>query len=156
MQEIIERVRAGTVTAWPMVMLRISLGVMFVIAGFGKAQRGAGFGDAVQGFLERQQNMFDFYRGFVESVVIPNKVLFGYLVAYGELLIGLALVVGLFSRWAALAMVFMVVNFWFAKGVGFWVPSNHDSLYILIALALFFTRSGDTLGIDGVLARRSR
>lgn len=154
MSELVERVRTETALAWPMVMLRISTGIMFVIAGYGKVMRGSGFGDALAGFLGRQENMFGFYQGFVESVVIPNKVLFGYLVAYGELLGGLALILGLFTRWTALAFVFLVANFWFAKGAGFWVPSNHDSLYILIALALFFANAGSTLGLDGLLARR--
>ncbi len=154
MSELVQRLKTETTLAWPMVMLRISTGIMFVIAGYGKAARGAGFGDALAGFLGAQKNMFGFYRVFVESVVIPNKVLFGYLVAWGELLGGLALIIGLFTRWAALAFVLMVVNFWFAKGAGFWVPSNHDSLYILIALALYFSNAGMTLGLDGMLSRR--
>ncbi len=155
MHTFTEQLKTHTVAAWPLLILRMGTGVMFVIAGWGKVKRGAGFGDGMQGFLERQENMFDFYRGFVESVVIPNKLLFAYLVAYGELLAGIALVFGLFTRWAALALLFMVVNFWFAKGIGFWVPSNHDSLYILIALVLFFARTGETLGLDGWLARRN-
>lgn len=154
MSEFIEDLKTNTVAAWPMVMLRVSVGIMFVIAGYGKAARGAGFGDGMVGFLNGQQNMFGFYRGFVESVVIPNKVLFGYLVAYGELIGGVALILGLFTRWTSLAVALMVANFWFAKGAAFWSPSNHDSLYILIALALVFTRSGETFGLDGVLARR--
>lgn len=154
MQTLVEHLKTHSVAAWPLLILRVGTGVMFIIAGWGKVARGAAFGDGMQGFLSRQENMFDFYRGFVESVVIPNKLLFAYLVAYGELLAGVALVIGLFTRWAALALLFMVVNFWFAKGAGFWVPSNHDSLYILIALTLLFARAGDILGVDGWLAGR--
>ena len=156
MQTFIDDIRTKSLVAWPLVILRVATGIMFIIAGWGKVMRGAGFADAMQGFLARQDNMFDFYRGFVENVVLPNKVMFGYLVAYGEVLAGIALVAGLFTRWAAVALLFMTVNFWFAKGAGFWVPSNHDSLYILIALVLIFARSGEILGIDGLLARRRR
>ncbi len=126
----------------------------FIIAGCGKAARGAGFGDTMQGFLSRREDMSGFYRGFVANVVISNKVLFGYLIACRELLVGLALVPGLFTRWAALALLFMGLNFWSARGAGFWVPSNRDSLYILIALELIFSRSGLTLALDGGLSRR--
>ncbi len=65
--------------------------VMFVIAGYGKAARGAGFGDALAGLPGAQKNMLGFYQGFVESVVLPNKLLFGYRLAWGELSGGLAL-----------------------------------------------------------------
>ena len=151
---VIEELKTNTVSAWPLVILRVGIGIMFILAGYGKVARGAGFGDAMAGFLSRQENTFGFYQGFIDNVVLPNKVLFGYLVAWGELLSGIALVIGLFTRWAALAMLFMVLNFWFAKGSGYWVPSNHDSLYIMIALVLLLSRAGHTLGIDGLLARR--
>ncbi len=154
MSEFTRRISDEMMVAWPMAMLRITTGVMFVIAGYGKVARGAGFGDSMAGFLGNQKNTFAFYQGFIESVVIPNKLLFAYLVAWGELLGGIALIIGLFTRWTALAFVLMVVNFWFAKGAGFWVPSNHDSLYILIALALYFSNAGMAFGLDGVLSRR--
>ena len=35
--------------------------------------------------------------GFLENVVIPNAALFSYLVTFGEILVGLGLIVGLFT-----------------------------------------------------------
>lgn len=47
------------------------------------------------------------YAQIVQSFFLPNATLFSYMVAYGELLVGVALIVGLFTRFAALMGVLM-------------------------------------------------
>jgi thiosulfate dehydrogenase [quinone] large subunit len=42
------------------------------------------------------------YATLVQNVFIPNATAFSYLVAYGELLVGIALIVGIFTHFAAL------------------------------------------------------
>src|SRR5262249_39795061 len=41
------------------------------------------------------------YAELVQNVLLPNAPLFSYLVAYGELLVGLALILGIFTHFAA-------------------------------------------------------
>ena len=45
-----------------------------------------------------------------------NQNFFGYFVAYGEVLVAVSLILGLFSRWGAALGLFLVCNFLMAKG----------------------------------------
>ncbi len=54
------------------------------------------------------------YAELVQNYFLPNAALFSYLVAFGEILVGLALIVGLFTRFAALMGVIMNLAYLFA------------------------------------------
>jgi thiosulfate dehydrogenase [quinone] large subunit len=54
------------------------------------------------------------YATLVQNVFIPNATAFSYLVAYGELLVGIALIVGLFTHFAALMGAIMNLAYLFA------------------------------------------
>lgn len=143
-----------SVATWPIAILRIYTGVYFLIHSWGKIERGGSFADGMEGFLNGQTGTFGFYQGFVESVVLPNKALFGFLVAWGELAVGVALILGLATRYAAVAGAIMVVNFWFAKGHDFFAGQNHDTVWMMILLALALIPAGRVFGLDGKLSER--
>ena len=137
---------------WPIVLLRIYTGVFFVYHGFGKIRRD-NFSDGVVGFLNGQaEGTFSFYRPFVESVVLPNQELFAFLVGWGELAIGLSMIVGLATRYSAVAGVVMVANFWFAKGQGVLAGQNHDVVWMVVFIVLAGVHAGRTMGLDEKLS----
>jgi len=145
-----------TVQLWPITLLRVYTGVFFLYFGFGKIKRG-NFADGMEGFLNSQlENTFGFFRPFIESVVLPNKGLFGFLVAWGELAIGLALIIGFATRWASVAGAIMVASFWFAKGQGFLDAQNHDAIWFVIFIVLAAVHAGRVHGADQRLADRFR
>jgi len=127
---------------------RISVGIMFLLASWGKVMAGSGWGNRMLGFLNAQKNMPDWYRSIVDSIIVPNASIFGYLTAYGELFLAIALILGVLVRPAVALGLVMVVNFMFAKGHGFWVPSNHDSFYVFALLLLYFNHAGHFLGLS--------
>jgi uncharacterized membrane protein YphA (DoxX/SURF4 family) len=128
---------------------------MFSIAAFHKVSAGSDWPQRMVGFLNfHAEKSYGFYRSLLESIVLPNSNLFGYLVAYGELFVAMSLVFGVMTRWGALIGLFMVTNFLLAKGSGFWVPSANDPMYILALLTLLLTQSGKVLGIDGILVKQ--
>lgn len=146
--------RKKTAHLWPITLLRVYTGVFFLYFGFGKIKRG-NFADGMEGFLNMQlENTFGFFRPFVESVVLPNKGLFAFLVAWGELAIGLALIVGLATRWASVAGAIMVASFWFAKGQGFLDAQNHDAIWFVIFVVLAAVHAGRAHSLDQRLAGR--
>lgn len=146
----------ASVKHWPIVLLRVYSGMFFTWHGIGKISRG-NFSEGMQGFLNSQmENSFGFYRPFIESVVLPNSVFFGNTVAWGELLIGLGLVFGFATRYAAFAGAFLVVNFWFAKGAGILDGTNHDFVWFVILVVLGTIPAGKIAGLDDGLSDRFR
>jgi thiosulfate dehydrogenase (quinone) large subunit len=134
------------------VFLRISAGIMFLRAMWPKVSAFAEWPGRMLGFLHAQQNTPDWYRAFLDGVVAPNAEVFAFLTAYGELTVGILLVVGVFCRPAALGGLVLVTNYWLAKGVPFWSPASNDSYLILILVALFFLRPGHHFGLAGWIA----
>lgn len=137
---------------WPIVMLRIYTGLFFAWNGFGKLRRD-NFADGMEGFLGAQaERSFEFYRSFIETIVIPNKAVFASLVSWGEMAIGVAMILGLATRYAAVAGAIMVVNFWFAKGAGFFDGTNHDVVWLMIFIVLGTVPAGRIAGLDDGLS----
>ncbi len=142
------------VQIWPVALLRIYTGIFFAWHGFAKIS-GGNFADGMSGFLNsRLESSFSSYRPFIESIVLPNSVLFATIIAWGELLIGLALLVGLATRYAAVAGALLVANFWFAKGEAFLAASNHDVIWLVIFIVLASVPAGRVAGLDDGLSDR--
>jgi thiosulfate dehydrogenase [quinone] large subunit len=140
---------------WPILLLRFYTGVFFAYHGIGKISRG-NFADGMAGFLGNQQNTFDFFKPFIESVVLPNKGLFAFLVSWGEAAIGIGLILGLATRYAAIAGAVLVASFWFAKGQPFLAGQNHDSLWMMVFIVLATLHAGRVWSLDQRLAGRFR
>lgn len=146
--------RRRAVQLWPIVMLRVYAGVFFTNAGIAKIGRDD-FAEGMSRFLNANlDRSFAFYRSFIESVVLPNRELFAALVSWGELAVGIGLVLGLATRYAAFVGAFMVLNFWFAKGAGFLDGTNHDVVWLFVLLALGLVPAGRIAGLDDGLSYR--
>ena len=138
---------------WPIVLLRVYTGVFFAYYGARKIL-GGGFADGLTGFLTSREDMVSWYRIIVDAVVLPMKGLFAFLVAYGELAIGMALIIGLATRYAAFAGAFMVLNFWLAKGQGVLDAQNHDVIWFVILIVLGGLHAGRVMSVDQKLVKR--
>lgn len=139
---------------WPIVLLRVYTGVFFAYHGFRKISRGD-FDEGLGGFVNMQlENSFGFFRPFLESVVLPNKGLFAFLVSWGELAIGIAMILGLATRYAAIAGAIMLASFWFAKGQSLFSGQNHDAIWFFIFIVLAGLHAGRVMSLDQKLADR--
>jgi thiosulfate dehydrogenase [quinone] large subunit len=156
MDDFLESRSRGALRHWPIAVLRIYTGIFFAWNGFGKIRRES-FADGMEGFLNAQMaNSFDFYRSFVESVVLPNKTMFAALVSWGELAVGLAMLLGLATRYAAAAGAILVLNFWFAKGLPLLAGTNHDVVWLVIFVVLGLLPAGKIAGLDDGLSGKLR
>jgi thiosulfate dehydrogenase [quinone] large subunit len=147
------QVRQGVLARSALVLLRLQLGVALLVAGTPKVRDV--FTPHLIEFLQNValERGHPFYQEFVRNVVIPNAGVFAALVGWGEVLAGAALVLGVATRFAAAAVFLLMVNYLFAKGAWFWMPSN-DAAYAAISLALMIGAAGRTLGVDEFLAKR--
>ena len=139
--------------------LRLSVGVALLVAGQGKIAAGnwgAAYETTLYEFISSNLiNSFSFYRPFLESVVIPHAGKFAVLVAWGELLVGVSLFLGLFTRLGAAVGIFMILNYTFALGLWIWVPTL-ESMYLWSMFTLLVCSAGRGMGVDQVLRSRRR
>lgn len=58
------------------------------------------------------------YQAFLHAVVIPNITPFSIMVEWGETLVGVSLLLGLFGRYGAVGGAFLVLNYFLGNGAG--------------------------------------
>ena len=134
--------------------IRLILGVEWIRGGWEKIGDGgwttAPVGGAVESFLRGaiaksegdRPEVQGWFADLTRDVFLPNADVLAYLVAYGELLVGLALIIGLFTRLSVLFGVAMNIAFLFAGTTS----TNPQMLVLGLALAAF----GATAGAYGV------
>ncbi|MDF2946685.1 MAG: DoxX [Bacillales bacterium] len=136
-------------------ILRIYLGFSWLSSGWSKA---TGEGFTAEGFLKGalgqttgdHPSVLPFWGGFLENVALPNVGLFNFLVVYGEIAIGIALIIGLFTRTALIFSLIMNFSFMFSGSTGV------NPYYVLYALILLIGgRNTGKYGVDGlIIAKR--
>jgi hypothetical protein len=156
--KIAREVLSYQTSLWPIALSRVLIGLLWLGTlrwklppDFAPAT-GRGLLDWLQ--LEAQYPAFGFYGSFVESVVIPNFALFGWIIFLSELFVGLLLVTGTWTRLAGALGLLMSLNL----GIGLLeVPGEWPWSYMMMAMwhGLFLVAAaGRVLGIDGWLRRR--
>ena len=154
------RIETVTVPVWPIAICRILIGLLWLVAlrwklppDFIPPAGLRGLMDWMQ--LEVGHPFLPVYGQFVQSIVLPNFTLFAWLIFTGELLAGLGLTLGAFTRAASILGLLMSLNLLIGL---FEVPGEWPWSYIMLAMfhALFIvTQPGRVWGIDGWRARRS-
>jgi thiosulfate dehydrogenase [quinone] large subunit len=140
---------ASTNAAWLWLVVRLYLASVFIPAGWGKVTSGEwvfGDGTPVQGMVGgaiASDATPAWYVWFLEAVVQPNASLFATLVAFGELAVGLGLLVGLLTGIAAFGGVFLNGNFVLAGALG-----SNPALIILGTLLVVAWRNAGWIGLD--------
>ena len=144
----------GILARSALVILRVYLGVTFLLAAWPKLQQDST--PEFIGFMEHVALVRGhlFYQEFVRSVVLPNAWVFAALIGWGELVVGVTLTLGLLTRFSAGVALLLALNYLFAKGAWFWSPWSNDAAYVAISVALLVGAAGRTLGLDALLARR--
>jgi uncharacterized membrane protein YphA (DoxX/SURF4 family) len=138
--------------------LRVFLGATFVYAGVQHLTDPSYFDPSRPGFIGRlitQYALGSPLHDFLLSVVEPHAVSFGYLVATGEILIGLAVIFGLLFRVACVAGLALNLTFFLsATWTVFPFYFGSDIVFAVGWLTLLLTGPQANMSIDGVLSRR--
>ncbi len=100
------------------------------------------------------------FQGFMRDTVVPNADTAAQLARFGELALGLALVLGLLTNPAALGSILFSLAIFFSQGgprIGTGVAEPEfltiNLLVALISLVILLSPAGKAFSLDAVLAR---
>ncbi|MGF7034655.1 thiosulfate dehydrogenase [quinone] large subunit [Paenibacillus mucilaginosus] len=128
--------------------LRIYLGWIWLKAGWGKIAGGSfnaeGF---LQGALKKAEgenpSVQSWWADFLQGFAIPNVGLFNVVVPWGELLVGLGLLLGTFTTFAALMGILMNFSYLFSGTL-----STNPQMIVLELLIVAAAANSSRIGAD--------
>lgn len=146
----------GKAFSWLWLAIRLYLGYQWIESGWGKITNPAWMqgGEALKGFWTKAVTIpdaparpliaFDWYRNFIQFMLDSgNYVWFAKLVAVGELLVGVALMLGIFVWFSAFIGGFMNWNFMMAGSA-----SVNPVFLILSILLVLAWKTAGWIGLD--------
>ncbi len=148
----------NTKFSWFWLAVRVYVGFEWLIAGWGKFTGsgwvGDGAGNAVSGFMKgalaktagAHPDVQSWYATFLENVVIPHASFWSHLIVYGEILVGVALIIGAFTGIAAFFGLFMNLNFMLAGTV-----SVNPILFTISIFLILAWKTAGYIGLDRYL-----
>ncbi len=153
--------------SWVLLPMRLFLGVTFIYAGIQKLTDPQYFNPSARGYIGKQIAAFAAgspLHNFLLQVAVPHAPLFGALVAYGELAIGLGILCGLLFRPAAFfGMLINLIFFLSATWRVYPYFYGSDIVFIFCWITLLIagpTRTGlpslDAWLVQHVLSARQR
>jgi thiosulfate dehydrogenase (quinone) large subunit len=140
---------------WLWLIIRLYTGYEWFTAGWEKVinpawvgpQAGTALAGFVGGALKQttgaHPNVQAWYAAFLQNMVLPAAPLWSFIVAFGELLVGIALILGLFTGVAAFFGGFMNVNYLMAGAV-----STNPFLFVFATWLVLAWKTAGWIGLD--------
>jgi thiosulfate dehydrogenase [quinone] large subunit len=138
-------------------LVRVYVGWEWFTAGIGKLNgeeagwSGAAAGQSITAFVGRalpqvsgaHPNVYGWYADFLQAFVLPHAAMWSYVIGVGETLVGLGLIVGLFTGIAAFFGGLMNASYLLAGTV-----SINPGLFILATWLVLAWRAAGLIGLD--------
>jgi thiosulfate dehydrogenase [quinone] large subunit len=152
----VARVLFGDVRlSWIWLLLRLYIGYQWISAGWEKlhspAWVGSSAGSAMAGFVKgalaettgAHPSVQGWYAAFLQNVVLPNIKVWSFAISIGEFLVGVALVLGLFTGIAAFFGGFMNVNYLMSGAL-----STNPILFVFATWLVLAWKTAGWIGLD--------
>ena len=98
-------------------------------------------------------NPVGWYKDFLQNTVLPNAALFAKLQTYGEVAVGVGLILGLLTGLAAAIGLFLTLNYGLASQ---WMSFGQQGFHLMLVTSMIIligARAGRLWGIDGLVLR---
>ncbi len=148
--------------SWLWLVVRLYLGYEWLMAGYEKFINPVWVGDkagvAISGFVNGalaktvgiHPDVSGWYAWFLEHAVLTHPVAWSYAITYGEIFVGLGLILGLFTVTASFFGFFMNTNYLLAGTV-----STNPILLVLALLIMLAHKTAGYIGVDRFLIRKN-
>ncbi len=139
--------RTNVYAAGLLTVARLWLGYEWLTAGWDKLTGGFDASSFLQGALKKAGGehpaVSDWWAAFLRGFALPNVGLFNVLIPIGEFLVGLALILGLFTTFAALMGAVMNFAFLFSG-----TTSTNPQMVLVAIFILVASRNAGWFGLD--------
>lgn len=146
----IKWLRENQIAAGILTIIRLYLGYSWVTAGYHKVTEGFDASGFLQGAVANASGdhpaVQAWWASFLEGVAIPNAGIFSFLVAWGELLVGLGLILGCLTTAAAFFGILMNFAFLFSGTV-----STNAQMVLLTIFILVAGYNAGKFGLDRII-----
>jgi thiosulfate dehydrogenase (quinone) large subunit len=152
----VARVLFGDVRlAWIWLLLRVYVGYEWISHGWAKLQDpswvGSNAGTALAGYVNGalaktggdHPAVQAWYAWFLQHIVLPNAWMWGYAISIGEFLVGVALILGIFTGIAAFFGSFMNVNYLLSGTI-----SSNPILFVIATWLVLAWKTAGWIGLD--------
>ncbi len=98
-------------------------------------------------------NPVGWYKEFLEGTVLPNTKLFATLQTYGEVCVGIGLILGLLIGLTGCVGLFLTLNYGLATQ---WMSFGQQGFHVMLVTSMVIllgSRAGRTFGVDHLLLR---
>ncbi|HLV98224.1 MAG TPA: TQO small subunit DoxD [Ktedonobacterales bacterium] len=150
-----------SIPTWGILPLRVFLGITFIYAGLDKVTSSTFFNpnggpQYIGNQLQFAASNSALLGGLLSSVVVPNAVFFGWFIALAEIWIGLATLVGVFTRLTAVLGAILSATLWLSLSGGlsqYYLDS--DPIYFFAWITMILIGWG-SYGLDSLLIREEK
>jgi thiosulfate dehydrogenase [quinone] large subunit len=144
----VQMLRQNVYVAYLLTFLRLYIGWQWFQAGFGKVSGGnfdaSGFiKAAIKKASGERPQVQEWWAAFLKNFALPNVDVFNFFVPWGEVLVGLALLVGSFTTFAILMGMIMNFSYLFSGAV-----SSNPQMIIIAMLILVSGYNAGRIGVD--------
>lgn len=146
----IKWIREHSTASWLLLIIRLWLGWKWLSSGWGKVTEGFDASGYLQGAIAKAGGehpvVQNWWASFLSEVALPNVQVFNFLVPWGEVLVGLGLLLGTLTTFAALMGLVMNFSFLFSGTI-----SSNPNMVIVGMLILVAGANAGKVGLDSWL-----
>ena len=136
-----------------LLLLRLAISYVWLSAGLSKLFNSKfinTFSETLQGFAKNTH--YSFYTGFLNDHIIPNSQIFAQFTIWGEILTGIAFLLGFPLFIAAAIGIFMNLNYFFVATT---VPSQFLNIIMIFSqLAAYANSAGSFWGLSASISKK--
>lgn len=140
-------IRNNKFVAGFLAIIRVYIGYTWLTAGIGKVTGGFDASGFIQGAIANaggeNPTVQGWWGAFLNTFALPNAGMFSFMVAWGEVLVGAALIVGIFTNFAALMGITMNFAFLFSGTV-----STNAQMVVLTVFLIVAGFNAGRIGLD--------